>query len=192
MKNKEFLENLKSIKNKTYFAYADLQKIYPGKEKNLKVILNRFNKQKKLIQILKGWYTLDKARLDYEALACELVKPSYISLEYALHLHGIINQVPNTITLITLKKSKNFNLENYNLEYARIKQDLYFGFKIQDKILIAEAEKALLDELYLISRGKRHFGLDDLNLENINKTRFKKWLKLFPKYTQELAKSILK
>jgi len=184
------LEKIKAIP-KSYFSIFDLKKVYAGKEKDLGVVLHRLAKQGKLVRLSRGYYALDVARVDWEQFACELVSPSYISLEYALHSYGILEQVPATITLATTKSSREFQMVGQVLEYSHLNPKLYFGYKIQGNFLIAEKEKALLDELYLISLKRRHLSLESLDLSGINKGLFNKWLKKFPTYTQNLAKKIL-
>ena len=184
-----FLEKLKTIPN-TYFSFIDLVKLYSGKKENLKVLLCRLSAQDKLIHLRKGYYALDLAKIDWEQFACSTLKPSYISLEYALYQYGIIDQVPAKITLITTKKTRKFILPSQALEYSHITPKLYFGYKIEGNFLLAEKEKALLDELYLISLKKRHLSLKSLDLSKINKKLFNQWLKKFPICTQRLAQKL--
>lgn len=189
MKTDILLKKLKSIP-KSYFSFSDLGKFYPGKKKDLKVVVHRLIKQEKLARLFKGYYALDLSRVDWEQFACEIVQPSYVSLEYALNQYGIIDQVPTRITLVTTKKSREIILPNQVLEYSHLNPKLYFGYKIKGNFLIAEKEKALLDELYLISLKKRHLSLENLDLTSINKKLFNQWLKKFPSYTQKLAKKL--
>lgn len=188
--NVRFIEKLSSVP-KTYFSIRDLEKFYSGPKDDLKVVLHRLVKQKKMRRLLRGYYTLDASYVDWEQLACELVKPSYISFEYALYRHGFINQIPARITLTTTKKRREFQLPEQILEYSHINPKLYFGYKIEGNFLIAEREKALLDALYLISLKKRHLSLDSLNLTNLDRKIFSQWLKKFPVYTQKLARKLL-
>ncbi|MBI4653130.1 hypothetical protein HY750_02650 [Candidatus Kuenenbacteria bacterium] len=183
---------LKKIKEtpKSYLSFKDLAKFYLGKKENLKVVLHRMAVQNKLVRLMKGYYALNLAQIDWEGFACELLRPSYISLEYALHQYDIIDQIPARITSITTKRGREFRLPGQVLEYSHIFSGLYFGYKIQGNSLIAEKEKALLDELYLISLKKRHLSLTSLNLSKINKKLFNQWLKKFPIYTQRLAKKL--
>jgi hypothetical protein len=92
--------------------------------------------------------------------------------------------------LITTKKTREFRLPNQVLEYSHINSKLYFGYKIQGNFLLAEKEKALLDELYLISLKKRHLSLESLDLTNVDKKLFRQWLKKFPSYTQKLTQKL--
>lgn len=189
MKISQFLEKLETI-SKSYFSFVDLEKFYLGKRENLKVILHKLVKQKKIARLIKGYYALKLEQVDSEQFSCEILRPSYISLEYALHYYNIIDQVPTRITLITTNKTRKFKLTTQVLEYSHINPKLYFGYKIQENFLIAEKEKALLDELYLISLKKRHLSLESLNLSSIDKKLFNKWLKKYPIYTQRLAKQL--
>ena len=189
MTNQLFLEKLKQI-DKSYFSLSDLKKIYPGKKKNLEVVLHRLVKQKRIERLSRGYYSLNLSSVDWEALACQILKPSYISLEYALHYWGIIDQIPARITSITTKKKREYRFKNNLFEYSRISPKLYFGYKIEGNILIAEKEKALLDELYLISLKKRSLALKSLDLSKINKPLFNKWLKKFPAYVMKKAREI--
>lgn len=188
--NARFIEKLVSLP-KTYFSIRDLEKFYSGQKDDLKVVLHRLVKQKKMRRLLRGYYTLDVSYVDWEQLACELVRPSYVSFEYALYRHGLIDQIPARITLATTKKRREFQLPGQVLEYSHINHKLYFGYKVQGNFLIAEKEKALLDELYLISLKKRHLSLERLNLTSLNKKIFSQWFKKFPVYTQKLAKKLL-
>lgn len=186
-----FLEKLKDV-SKSYFSFYDLLKLYRGQKEDLKVVLFRLVKQGKLKRLTKGYYTLNLASVDFEQLACELLRPSYVSLEYALNQYGLIDQVPTRITLVTTKKSREFRLPGQVVEYSHLTPKLFFGYQVQDNFLIAEREKALLDELYLISLKKRHLPLVSTDVSKINKKIFNQWLKRFPNYTQRLAQKYFK
>ncbi|MFH1890424.1 MAG: hypothetical protein ABIJ91_02575 [Candidatus Kuenenbacteria bacterium] len=189
MKTNFLIEKLKSIP-KSFFSFSDLGKFYSGRKEDLKVVVYRLIKQKKLIRLLKGYYTLELSQVDWQQFACELIQPSYISLEYALHQYGLIDQVPARITLVTQKKTREFKFSSQVFEYSHFTPKFYFGYKIEGNFLIAEKEKALLDELYLISLKKRSLSLKSLDLTLINKKLFNLWLKKFPSYTQKLAQGL--
>ncbi|MFH1713036.1 MAG: hypothetical protein ABH896_02505 [Candidatus Jacksonbacteria bacterium] len=189
MKTSLLLDKLKSI-SKSYFSSKDIAKFYSGSLKEATVVIHRLVKQKKLVRLLRGYYTLNLARVDWEQLACELIQPSYISFEYALNYYGIIDQIPMRITLATTKKGREYELPGQIFEYSHFTPKVYFGYQIQGNMVIAEREKALLDELYLISLKKRHLSLEGLNLNQINKKLFNQWLRKFPVYTQKLAKTL--
>ncbi|MCL4377950.1 MAG: hypothetical protein M1409_06170, partial [Actinobacteria bacterium] len=142
----------------------------------------------KIIRLTRGFYTLNLSTVDWESLACEILKPSYISLEYALWRYGIINEIPARITLITTKKHRIYNLLSNTFEYSYINPKIFMGYRIEKNILIAEKEKALLDEVYLINLKKRFLNLKSIDMSKINKKILKKWLKYYPPYTWKVLK----
>jgi predicted transcriptional regulator of viral defense system len=78
---------------------------------------------------------------------------SYISLSYALNYYQMFDQYSKTIVAITTKESKKYNFDGYQFKFARVKEPLFFGFSnvLENgrMIKIADAEKALIDFLYL-------------------------------------------
>jgi len=189
MKTNSLLNKLHSI-SKSYFSLKDAAKFYDGTLNELKVVMHRLVKQKKLIRLLRGYYTINLTRLDWEQFACELVCPSYISFEYALNYYSVIDQIPSRLTLATIKKGREYDLPDQILEYSHFTSKLFFGYKIQGNILIAEPEKALLDELYLISLKKRYLSLAELDFSGIDKKLFNHWLEKFPVCTKKLVKTL--
>lgn len=189
MKTKELLENINAL-SKSYFQVSDFEKLYRGSQGSLKVVLSRLVEQGKIIRLIHGYYTLKQATVDMEALACELIRPSYISLESALSTYGIIDQVPASITLVTLKKTRQLAVLNHTLEYAHFSEKYYFGYRIEGSMLIAEKEKAVLDMLYLMSLGRRLFSIESLDFTGFQRRLFQKWLKRFPPRTQRLARRL--
>ena len=173
---------------KTYFTIYDLKKFYGNKKSSLKPLLSRWKKQGFIIALGRGYYTFDLARLDYMTLACEMVRPSYISFEYALNYHGFIDQVPFTITLATTKRHQYRDIKIATFEYTTIQKRLFFGYTIENGAYIAEPEKAFLDSVYLMSRGKRNVDLSSLHKDKFQKERLKEYMRHFPPYAQEKAK----
>lgn len=186
----ELLERLRDFP-KTYFFRSDVKKFYPGKEGNLPVILNRLVKKKKIIRLMRNLYAPNLATLDWEMLASELVKPAYISLEYALWRYGLISEIPARITLVTTGKSRIYTFPGNVFEYVHINPARFFGYTIEKNTLLAEKEKTLLDELYLISLKKRSFNLKNINLSLLNKKLLKKWVGKYPGFTEKLLYKIL-
>jgi len=66
----------------------------------------------------------------------------------------------------------------------------HFGYTLQKDLFIALPEKALLDQLYLVSFGKAKLDFDELNLKELSKTKFLQFSKKFPARTQKLAKKL--
>jgi predicted transcriptional regulator of viral defense system len=167
---------------KTYFTLQDLQKYYPHKKGSLKQLLVRWVQKGYMNALGRGYYTFDMTTLDYLRLACELVRPSYISFEYALYYHGCIDQIPQSVTLATQKRHTSIELPTVVLEYSHLKKELFFGFFLQKGVYIAEPEKALLDLLYLQARGKRLTTLDTLDKTKLSRKKLERYYKVFPSF----------
>lgn len=189
VKTKDLVQTLKGMR-KGYYSFADLSKMYDGSPEELRVALHRLVKQERLVRVMKGYYSLSPD-IDWEQFACEIVRPSYISLEYALWHHGMLDQVPTRITLVTTKSTREHILTNQVIEYSHIAPNFYFGYKIVGNHLIAEREKAILDEIYLVSLRKRHLSFSGLDLTRLNKRLLKTMMKKFPVQTQRMTAELI-
>lgn len=176
--------------DKDYFNISDLEKILDYNRPTLRVMLYRLAKKNEVIRLAKGIYALPE-KIEIEKIATAINPPSYISFESALSKYGILSQIPYTLTLATSKKPKKKILNNIQVEYRQLKKDLFFGYKLENGIYIAEPEKALLDELYLISKGKVNLDLNELDLKPIRKIIFLEYSKKFPRYTQKIVKRLI-
>lgn len=107
-----------------------------------------------------------------------LVQPSYISLETALNLYGILSQFPRMDTSVTTNKTKSVIIHEYEYEYTHISKDLYWGFIKTDGYLIATPEKAIIDNFYLACMGLRSASTDEWDWEMIDKKRLVEYAKL--------------
>jgi predicted transcriptional regulator of viral defense system len=122
-----------------------------------------------------------------EQVTCFARQPSYISCEWALNYHGLLLQVPRVCTAVTLHpgsgKRNRILYEGYLIEYSRLKPTLYLPGEIlaQDGILMATAEKALLDAVYL--RHQIPFA-DELERDPLDWGRLSRLLALYPASVQ--------
>jgi predicted transcriptional regulator of viral defense system len=86
---------------------------------------------------------------------------AYVSFISALHLHGIIEQIPQEITLASIVHTKKISTKLGIFSIHRISPPLFDGFdwyRGEGNFLIAEPEKALFDSIYLSTRKKKQFG----------------------------------
>jgi len=171
------------------FGAADLAPV--GEEKAyLNIILSRYAKQGTMLRLRKNMYVaksyLDNVERkgifsDYvEFVANKLHSPSYLSLDYVLHEHNMLTEIPRNITSVGLRKTENFSNDLSNFIYHKIKEELFVGFKVVKKgnfsILKATKAKALFDFLYLRKRlltDKRAVEELRLNLDEFTKNDFK-------------------
>ena len=86
----------------------------------------------------------------------------YVSFLTALHLHGVVSQIPKTIQVATTGRARSLNSLIGRYEFFQIKPELMTqGVDWSESrlpYLVASAEKALLDTLYLATRKNRRFA----------------------------------
>lgn len=185
----QFKKKLDKI-GKTYFGLNDLEKFYKGKKESLKPLLSNWASRGIIERIGKGYYAFSITDVDYLRMANELDKNSYISFEYALYYHNLIDQVPSVITSASKTRSKKVLMSNWNFEYTHLKDTLFFGYVLKENIYIATPEKAIADLIYLISRGKRMAELDTFEIKKINQKKLREILKKFPRYAVAKARNM--
>ncbi|MBI9082358.1 MAG: hypothetical protein JEZ11_02090 [Desulfobacterales bacterium] len=120
-----------------------------------------------------------------EEVACFLRPPAYVSCEWALNYRGISLQVPRVCTVVTLStavgRGRTLTYQGIQIEFSTISQDLFFGFETVDNILMATAEKAVLDTLHL------HKGLpaaDELETDRLDPAIMAAMAEQYPRSVQ--------
>jgi len=82
-----------------------------------------------------------------------LNRDSYVSLSYALNYYHMFDQYTKTVVSITTTDSKKYTFDDYVFKFTKIKESMYFGYSQKMEsgkfVMIADAEKALIDYLYL-------------------------------------------
>lgn len=148
-----FLDFKAKLKDFDIFSLADIRKI------EAKFDLRRINEwmaKGYLKKIRRGYYIFSDTSLNEHALfliANTIYHPSYISLEMAFSLYGLIPEAVYGITSVTPLKTNQFKTESGVFSYKHLKPGLMFGYELREqnkrRYLVAEIEKALLDFLYL-------------------------------------------
>jgi hypothetical protein len=134
----------------------------------------------KIIRIKKGLYLANTDEYPgisvREVVANILYGPSYISLQYALYLYGLIPEYVEQITSVTFKKSKKYHTPIGDFIYRSVPHDYYLpGVVLHPNgkgisYLIASQEKALMDMVYFTHKLKsvrdvRDFIIEDLRID---------------------------
>ena len=142
----------------------------------------------------KNKYIVESDGIDSFTVANFLRQPSYISFETALNHHGILSQFPYEISSATPLKTGEKLVDSKLYTYIHLQKSLFWGYFKQGGYLIAEPEKALLDQLYLHIKGFRGFSLDEYDLERINVSKLKDYLKHMPLQVKQhpLSKELVK
>jgi len=177
---------------KPYFNLADLEKILGLERPSLYVTLSRLTRTGVLRRLRQGVYELSLRPGDIDKVANQIYYPSYLSFEAALARYGIIAQIPYTLTFATTRRSKKLSIRQTTVEYRQLKKELFFGYRLVSEVLVAEPEKALLDQLYLLSLGKAVLHLDELDLRKISKKKFLEFAKTYPARVRDKAQMLVK
>ncbi len=85
--------------------------------------------------------------------------PSYLSLQTALHLHGMVEQIPDVLYVVSLARAQRITTKVGVISVHRIAPELFGGFEeLKDGVKLATAEKALFDLAYLSAGRSRMFA----------------------------------
>jgi predicted transcriptional regulator of viral defense system len=127
--------------------------------------LSRLAERKLLTRITKGLWA-NTGHPHFHPLACVPYllgkEQGYVSFLTALHLYGLVSQIPKTIQIATTGHARTLDSPVGHYEFLQIKPELMKqGTQWSDThlpYLIATAEKALIDTLYLSTRKNRRFA----------------------------------
>lgn len=173
----------------TLFRSADLLK-FTG---NANVFLTRALERGFITRLTRGVYVNSRMKTEpsLEEAACFVRTPSYISAEWALHLHGVIIQAPTVCTVVTLSTAvgvtRNLHWRGVTIEYSHISDRLYFGFTSQEGYNLAQPEKALLDYIYY--RNALPFA-GELELDMLDIGRLQEMAQPFPLRVREMIERL--
>ncbi len=136
--------------------------------------LRYYTKTGALLKPRYGIFT--KPKYDEKEMACTLLKPSYISLEYVLARAGVVFQYSSEITCISYQ-TRTIEVDGKSYVFRKINPMIWAnmqGIEQQDNIAIATPERAFLDMMYL-SAGQCYFD----NLRPLNKTLIRQILPVY-------------
>jgi len=156
-------------------SLSDLRKLLDIEKDNTSYkIAEKLVAEKFLLRLKKGVYLSAFNPPDSFEIANAIYTPSYISLESALNYYGVLPQFPYSVTSVSPKKSKKVLIDEKEFEYVQISHKLYWGFRREGQTVIASPEKALLDMIYIASKGLRRIEFDELDYSALNKSDFHK------------------
>ena len=163
--------------------FTNMLKVDPHSAK-LFLIRNSKKNGSHIIRIKRGLYLFSLNPISELEIANKLYQPSYISFETALSHYNIIPEIVYTITSATTKRGKEITAQDKIFRYYKIKKSLYFGYrptKFNNRVvLMADAEKALLDYVYLLSLKKGVFNRR-LDLSGIDTKKLGSYVNYFKK-----------
>lgn len=135
-----------------------------------------------IVRVKKGLYVFGENErrgvIHKEILANLIYGPSYISLDYALHFHGLIPERVEALTSVTISRSREFTTPLGRFVYRKIPLSAFRSgvdrvtVGKERAFLMAIPEKALADKLYSGQAPLRTQGdleaylLEDLRIES--------------------------
>lgn len=143
--------------------------------------ITKLMSQGTIIRVKKGLYVFGESErrgvVHKEILANLIYGPSYVSLDYALHFHGMIPERVEALTCVTVSRSKEFTTPLGRFVYRKIPLPAFRSGVDREAVgqerafLLAIPEKALADKLYSnqvplrTQRDLRTYLLEDLRID---------------------------
>src|SRR4030042_5369061 len=190
MKAIELLKLLQKM-NKPFYTIADLEKITSLPRESLYVALKRWEGGGIIERVTQGVYVPMGSNISLENVAAQLYIPNYLSFESALAKYGVLNLIPYTLTFATTRKTRKYTLRKQEIEFRQFSAQLFFGFEMKNGIYIALPEKAFLDEVYFVVRGKATLDFDEVDIKKLSSKTLKDYSKRFPAYVQRYIEKMI-
>ncbi len=171
------------------FTTRELSASGTGSLSNTTQVLNYLVSKGIVVKIARGLWGLEigDKKIGSYALVPFLVPNhrAYVSFISALHLYGIIEQIPQVITLASTSHTRIVKTKMGTFFIHRIAPSFFKGFdwyKGNGNFLIAGPEKALIDCLYLSVRKKKQFSyFPELHIpKSFSFNKAQKWAKDIP------------
>lgn len=202
MRYREWREFRKVLGLRKIFSSKDLATYFVSSGRltpeSLRVILFRAVKEGILWRLCKGWYAFSDDLPSPDEAAMEIVWPSYVSMERALSLEGVLSQGIYTITLMSPRAWQ--SKRPFVLKYpdGAWPVEVYYVRVIPEELLgkVAPPEVALVDLLLVRRKQKknliylRHL-LDGLYWDEINFAGVERILKERGKESDSLRLDVL-
>jgi predicted transcriptional regulator of viral defense system len=188
MANQHILTAIKNLA-RPVFTTREVAGLCNGSLSNANQALNLLADKGVLFKISRGLWGLSLNKEQVSQYSIIPFLPSrqrfYVSFTSALHLYGIVEQVPQSVTLASLAHTKIIHTELGTFFVHRLAPSFFKGFgwyKGDKDFLIAEPEKALVDCFYLAARRKKQFAyFPEMSFpKNFNFKKVKQWSERIP------------
>ena len=115
-------------------------------------VLRRLAQEKHIIHLSRGLWAID-LQVNPLLIPDYLVAPMfcYISLQTALYHHGMIDQIPRVITVVSFARSRKIQTPLATVSVHHMIPEFFFDYELDSKtqVKMATPEKALVDIFYL-------------------------------------------
>ena len=127
-----------------------------------------YNLNKKIEKLLKEYKSLEKVIMI-------IGKPCYISFESALFENGIKSRGPFGYECATLSDNLTIYVRGTLIEFIKIPEDYFFGYRQRNGIFWAESEKAFLDYIYKCQMEGIKPDFYDIDWSKLRKSKLEKY-----------------
>lgn len=148
-------------------------------------MLGRLEKKNILTRVMRGvWALTGDKRFSPMSIIPYLNngQQNYLSFASALHLHGMLSQIPQIITVATLSHGRRVDTPAGSFLIHRIEPGFFAGFNWHESgnFLVATPEKALVDSFYIASRrGRRYANFPEFDFpKGFSKRKAREWVEL--------------
>ncbi|MDZ4168032.1 MAG: hypothetical protein U1E26_00055 [Coriobacteriia bacterium] len=140
--------------------------------------LSRWVRSEKLIKLRRGLYVVPAPHRvrppDPFEVSNRLVRPSFVSMESALHIYEMIPDVPFGVTAVTTGRTGTHRTPMGTYVYHHVGPTRFWGFEEREiapgrRAYLATPERALLDLLYLSPGSDSPAYLRQLRLQNMDR-----------------------
>lgn len=150
------------------------------------VQVSRWVRAGKLVQLRRGLYMLPRAlrrtTVPVEYVANALVTPSYVSLQRALAIYGMIPERVPLIQSVTTARAGRFSTPEARFDYRHVKSDWFCGYVerpfASGSALVATPEKALLDLVWLSPGRFTRARVEELRLQETHQVDIERLIDL--------------
>ncbi|MCC5848646.1 MAG: hypothetical protein JJU29_11170 [Verrucomicrobia bacterium] len=180
MTNEKRLTQIAPDVNQVY-TLDDLRVLYGEySDSGLYKLVNKFISRGILTKMVRGVYAGEGADL---FRVCQRLHPeAYLTCATALAKHLLIGSIPQKqVYAARVGRPRRYQTPLGAVNVFSLKPELYFGFKIEEGLRIAEPEKAYLDAWYFTFKGAK-FSFDlcsDVAREDLNRKRLDAYLALY-------------
>ena len=185
----KYIDFNNAFKNRLLIDVREVRQIFPDFESRRFYEWQKKGYIKKLSRLSYIFSDRNINEAENNFIANKLLEPSYISLESALRYYNLIPEVVFLTTSVTTRKTKLLKSPIGDFQYRKVKEKLFFGYKIintgQIAYKIADPEKALLDFLYFRSDIKSEGDIFELRIneesyrEVIDQNKLKQYMEVF-------------
>lgn len=181
MKLLEFQEGVGEM-GLSVVSTLDFQRLMGARQKAAQELLGRYVRKGVLMKLRNGLYAVSRNPPSAYRISNALYSPSYVSFESALSYHGLIPETVYAVTAATPKTTREFTVNGTPYIHHHIRKDAFTGYmpiKIRgETIMMAEPEKALMDQLYFARLGRKTVP-DRLNLDGISRKKVRALVKVY-------------